>query len=251
MLLSALKASIGQYVQGKRWYWYAPVWLVGLYAFVVLLQFDPNKQLPFLIIIPQSFDFFLHEMAHIVTAWLPPILTASAGSFSELLLGAILVLLALKQQSYFALLISCLWFMLACQSTGIYMADARAQKLSLVSLGGALSGTDKTTHDWHFVFGQLHILPLDVLIGGVVRVAGAAVGLAGLVVALWALYLMASAQRAVQRAAKEQELQSIVAAHADQSEAVQGPMTNIYPAVSKGPFADQPETPPRQQSAGK
>lgn len=192
MTLVPSRHQIDNYARGKHWYWYMPFWLVCGYIFVKLLGFDPNGQLPLIIAIPQAFDFFLHEMAHIVTAFLPPILTASAGSLSEILLGSLLVRFAFKSRSYMVAMLCCLWFMLACQSAGTYMADARAQKLSLVSLGGILSGSDSAQHDWHFVFGQLHILNLDILIGDTVRAIGIVVGVLGLALGAYTVYRMAS-----------------------------------------------------------
>ena len=187
----SLNLHIDEYVKGKKWFAYLPLWLFGVYLFVNLLQFDPNKPLPFVISIAQSFDFFLHETAHIATAFLPAVLTASAGSLSEILLGALLVLFAFRSRYYFTVLICSMWFLLACQSAGTYMADARAQKLALVSLGTALSGSDTAIHDWHFVFGKLHILPLDVFIGDSVRTIGILVGLAALIFTAWLMYKMA------------------------------------------------------------
>jgi len=190
MNLEGLQQKVERYAQGKTWYWYVPVWLFGLYVFVSLCGYDPDKSMPLPIAIGQSFDFLLHEMAHIVTAFLPAILTAAAGSLSELLLGTALVVAAFKTRSYMTSLISCLWFMLACQSAGVYMADARAQNLELLSLGAALSGSDEATHDWHFVFGQLHILSLDIFIGDSVRFMGIVVGLFGLAFTAWVIYFM-------------------------------------------------------------
>jgi hypothetical protein len=190
MDINKLQQQVGEYARGKTWYWYVPVWLFGLYLFVNLLGYDPDQPMPLPITIGQSFDFLLHEMAHIVTAFLPAILTAAAGSLSEILLGTVLVAAAFKTRSYMTSLICCLWFMLACQSAGVYMADARAQKLELVSLGAMLSGSDEATHDWHFVFGQLHILNFDTFIGNSVRSVGIVVGLFGLAFTAWVIYLM-------------------------------------------------------------
>ncbi|MGZ6005694.1 MAG: hypothetical protein ACXWLH_06145 [Candidatus Saccharimonadales bacterium] len=196
MQLAKTKSQIDDYIKDKTWYWYLPVWLFGLYIFVKLLEYGPDKPLPFIISIAQAFDFFLHEMAHIITAFLPPIITASSGSLSEIFLGALLVYTAFKTKGYFAVTICSLWFMLACQSAGVYMADARAQKMSLISLGAALSGSDTATHDWHFVFGKLHILSLDIFIGDFVRLIGILVGLAGLGFGAWLMYRMAEANQA-------------------------------------------------------
>jgi hypothetical protein len=193
MAFANTKIQIDEYVKGKKWYWYLLPLLFGFYIFIQLLSFDPNQQLPFFIAIAQAFDFFLHEMAHIITAFLPAIVTASAGSLSEIILGVILIVTAFKTKGYFAVMICALWFMLACQSAGIYMADARAQRLELVSLGGAIFGSDTATHDWNFVFGKLHILPLDTFIGTTVRGIGILVGLSGLIFAAWLIIKMAAA----------------------------------------------------------
>jgi len=179
------------YVKGKTWYYYVPLWLLGVYAFVKLLDFN-SEDLPWILAIPQAVDFCLHEMSHIVLAFMPAVITAAAGSCSELLLGSALIYAALKERSYFAVLFCGLWFTLACQSAGSYMADARAQRLSLVSLGGALSGSDQTIHDWNFVFGKLHVLSFDVFIGNSVRLVGWMVGLASVIFAAWLLYRMAA-----------------------------------------------------------
>src|SRR6185369_13491070 len=115
---------------------------------------------------------------HLFTAFLPSVLTASAGSVSELLLGSGLVAGAFWFRNYFASLFCCLWFDLAAQSAGTYMADAIPQRLPLVSLDGALSGQDPV-HDWHFVFGQLHMLGASAFIVNGLRFVGHAVGLFG------------------------------------------------------------------------
>ena len=243
-MLSEIKSQIDEYVKGKTWYWYVPLWLFGLYVFILLLSFNPNNESSFIIAIPQSFDFFLHEMAHIITAFLPSILTAAAGSLSELLLGVLLVLGAFKSKSYSALLICALWFMLTCQSAGIYMADARAQKLALVSLGGALSGSDKTIHDWNFVFGKLHILSLDTFIGDSVRAVGILVGITSLIFAAWLINKMALAKNEKALTTEETQLLTMTAATSGVDTNVshkgkQESSRSIYPTASRGPLADR------------
>lgn len=50
-----------------------------------------------------------------------------------------------------------------------YIADARAQALSLVSFMGT---GDKIIHDWNYLLGQMRLLPYDLVIGTVVYWAG-------------------------------------------------------------------------------
>lgn len=186
-MIKQLRAEIAVYLQGKTWYWYVPVWLFGFYIFFQLLDFDLSGQNAFIILIPQAFNFILHEMAHLFTAFLPSLITASAGSGSELFLGLALIIGAFYTRSFFASLFCFLWFMLATQSTADYMADARTQNLPLVSFGGG-----DPIHDWNYVFSRLGILEYDTLIAGLVRTSGIIVGIVGLLFSAWLLIKMAS-----------------------------------------------------------
>ena len=257
MAFATTKKQIDEYVKGKTWYWYVPVWIAGIYMFIRLLGFNPNAQLAFPINIAQAFDFFLHEMAHIVTAFLPQILVAAAGSFSELLLGSLLVFGAFKGRTYFTVMITSLWFMLTCQSVGVYMADARAQNLELVSLGGAIAGSDKATHDWNFVFGKLHMLGWDTFIGNSVRAIGIAVGLFGLAFAAWLMYKMAAAKDEKPESTEDEKnllLTSAASMGLDDVPEVKpdtptktGGKSNLYPTATKGPLAERPKPKPPQR----
>jgi hypothetical protein len=194
MNLGQVKINIEAYVQNKPWKGYVLLWLFGLYVYIQLFNFDLVQQhMPLVLLIPYSFDFFLHEMAHIVTALLPSVVCASAGSLSELALGTGLVIMAFRQRNYFASLFCFLWFDLTCQSAGTYMADAIPQKLQLVSLGAMLSGGGEARHDWHYVFGQLHILWASAFIGDTIRVIGVFGGTFGVIFSAWLLYKMSQA----------------------------------------------------------
>jgi hypothetical protein len=239
----ALQVQTADYVKGKTWYWYLPGWVFGLYFFVKLLDFELGGQMSFVVAVPHSFNFILHETAHLLTGFLPGILTAAAGSFSELLLGALLIWGAFKGRTYFASLFCFLWFMLACQSAGDYMADARAQQLPLVSLGDLTGGT--AVHDWNFVFGKLGILELDTFIGGTIRATGILAGLIGIVFSAWLMYKMAGASKVKALNQKEAELlhQSAaahLAAPAPPKHFENLKEGSIYPTATKGRLAEEP-----------
>lgn len=192
-MLNTLKTNINEYAKDKSWRWYIPAWLFGVYLFIQIAQFNYGKQLDFFVSLAQAFDFFLHEMGHMFTSFLPPIFTASAGSMSELLLGALLIFGAFKGKTYFATMICSLWFMLTCQSAGLYMADARSQSIPLVTLSG-----EPGIHDWHYVFGQLGLLNVDTFIGGSVRAIGIIAGVLGLIFSAWLIYKMMVAKPSVE-----------------------------------------------------
>ncbi len=231
MVLATLQASVDDYAKGKLWYWHIPLWLVGIYIFIKLLGFNMLVGLPLVLLIPYSFDFVLHESAHIFTAPLPPVLTASAGSIAELLLGTGLVIGAFYFRNYFASMFCFLWFDLTCQSAGTYMADAIPRRLPLVSLGGALSGQDPI-HDWHFVFGHLHVLGASAFIGNSIRIVGHIAGLFGVAFAAWIMYKMAAAASPPQTAPVHAKPGSPAAGAANPS-----PKRAIYPEPTRGALA--------------
>jgi hypothetical protein len=231
MVLAELRSSLDYYAKNKKWHLYIPLWLFGIYIFVKLLGFNMLAGLPIVLLIPYSFNFALHELAHIVTGFLPSLLTASAGSISELLLGTGLVIGAFYFRNYFASMFCLLWFDLACQSAGTYMADALPQRLPLVSLGGALSGQDPI-HDWHFVFGVLHVLGASSYIGNSIRIIGHIGGLFGIAFAAWVIYKIAEAASVTKTNATEPKAAHVVATIAG----LRGDKP-IYPEPTRGPLA--------------
>jgi len=252
---AGLRESVDEFAKGKSWGWHVLPWLFGLYIFVQMFHFDMvGGHMPLVLLVPYSFDFVLHEFAHMFTAFMPDLLTASAGSIAELLLGAGLVWGAFHFRNYFASLFCLLWFDLTLQSAGTYMADAVPQQLPLVSLGGALSGQDPV-HDWHFVFGQLHMLGASGFIGNGLRILGHTVGLLGIAFTAYVMYRMVAVSAAEKPVAAPKVLRSFGLPQAGVSKPASPPSDNktatqtggrppgssLYPTPSRGNLADYPQ----------
>ncbi|HEY8886576.1 MAG TPA: hypothetical protein VIM31_03720 [Candidatus Microsaccharimonas sp.] len=164
-----------------------PLWvyIVGLgffvYLFFQILGFHADDSHNVFLSGLYFVEFGVHEASHIVTAFLPPIATAAAGSVGEVLFTVLILLATIKGKAYFASVFAGLWVMLAMHNAGIYMADARSQLLPLIGPG------ETVQHDWHFVFGQLGWLDKDTLIGGTVMTIGVGIGILAL---LWGLTLI-------------------------------------------------------------
>ncbi len=232
-----MRQNIDEYVQGKTWYWYVPFWLLGLYLFIKLLGFELGGEAVFILAIPQSFNFILHEMAHLLLGFLPPVLVAAAGSFSELLLGSLLIVTAFKTKGYFASLFCALWFMLAAQSTGDYMADAIDMYLPLVSFGGP-----DAIHDWNFVFTELGVLQHAVLIANLFRGFGILVGLLALGFSAYLVCRMFIAKRAADAQARKDWIKQEIA-RKNPAERPDADFTGgLYPKASKGSLAERKDT---------
>ena len=67
----------------------------------------------------------------------------------------------------FAVCFAAAWLGVNLVKMSVYVADARAQLLPLVTVGGG-----EPQHDWNFLLGRLRCLPQDQKIAGVVRAAG-------------------------------------------------------------------------------
>lgn len=232
MAFERIRARVHEYAKEKTWYWYIPLWIFGVFIFIKLLSFSLVEPLPTMLAIPHAFDFTLHEFAHVFTAWLPPLFTAAAGSASELILGLLLVFGAFRFRNYFASLFCLLWLMLVCMSVGSYMADALPQQIPLVSLGGALSGSETVTHDWNFIFGELNLLGASGLIGNSLKAVGILAGVFGLLFSAWVMYKMASS--AEKKPMTQEDLAALKATASELQ-----PKREIYPKASRGNLADR------------
>lgn len=244
MAFAKTRAHIDEYAKNKLWYWHVPLWLFGVYVFFNLLQFDLEGSMPFVVQVPHAFDFMLHEFAHVFTTWLPAMVTAAAGSASELILGLLLVYGAFQFRNYFASLFCCLWLMLVCMSVGEYMADAVPQQIPLVSLGGVMAGSERTVHDWHFIFGELNLLGASGAIGDSFKTIGIVAGVFGIVFSAWIMYKMAAAHGAKEPTEAEKILLKRSASHPTANFTPQDKNT-IYPTPIKGGLADTVPEPPK------
>jgi hypothetical protein len=95
-----------------------------------------------------------------------------------------------RQRDYFAIAFCCGWLSTNLVGTGVYMTDAEAMQLPLVTAEG---GGGIVLHDWQFLFSQLGLLRYCEAIGWLTRQAGNLVMLAGLVLGGWLMARMYSA----------------------------------------------------------
>jgi hypothetical protein len=125
-------------------------------------------------------DLGSHELGHLVTYWLPDVITAMMGSGAQIAVPLGLALYFLFRRHDRAAAGLCLaWAATNCYDASVYIADAPFERLQLI--GGE--------HDWAFVLGPDHFNALDkagtiatavVWMGALLLLAGLAVSLSGL-----------------------------------------------------------------------
>jgi hypothetical protein len=113
-------------------------------------------------------NLIVHEAGHLLFGWFGRTLGLWGGTLLELLVPAALaVYFALHRQTT-AAAFAAFFFFENFLYISVYMADARAQNLPLVTVGDP----DMGGHDWFLILAQLGLLQQDRAIAGVVKAIG-------------------------------------------------------------------------------
>jgi hypothetical protein len=125
--------------------------------------------------------FAFHEMGHLLTAFLPHLICAAAGSGMQLLIPIVVIIVFRRQDDYFGMAVGGFWLSFSAFDVARYVADARSMDLPLVGF------SPDPEHDWNYILGTLHMLPADHFFAFVLRVIATLIGIASLTFAVWLL----------------------------------------------------------------
>lgn len=158
-----------------RWGRYAVAAILG--GIVAWFAFVAHREVPIL----DWFDLGIHEVGHLVFAFMPRMVMFLAGSVAQ-----VLVPLALALYFGFARRDAagggfCLvWAGASMWDVSVYIADAPVQALPLIGGG---------QHDWAFLLGPdgWGVMHLADEIAGFVEYSGAVLAATGILIALWAM----------------------------------------------------------------
>ena len=122
-------------------------------------------------------DLGFHELGHLLTYWLPDVVTAAMGSITQVLVPVGLAVYFGVRRDLLGAGLCLAWAGTSAQNASVYIADAPYQALLL--LGGE--------HDWAFVLGPEHLNRLrDAhVIAGFVKGTGLVLLLAGTALCAW------------------------------------------------------------------
>ncbi len=159
--LAELRESVREWCRGK---WWAPrgpllVWM----AYVAARHFLDDDYTSIL----GALNLGIHEAGHLLFGWLSwDFLTAAGGTLLQLAAPLASAWMFTRQPDYFATAFCGTWLATNLYNVATYVADARAQDLPLVSVGGG-----EVSHDWSYMLGALHLLEWDTRLAGLVRLA--------------------------------------------------------------------------------
>jgi hypothetical protein len=168
---------------GRMWIPRAIVLLYLVYAYVRFIR-NPLSSTLF-----SGITLAFHEMGHLIFAFMGHFIGSLMGSGTQLLVPLIVIAVFYKQPDYFGMSVGGFWLSFSLFDLAQYVGDARAMDLPLVGF------SDDPEHDWHYLLGTLHMLPLDTTLAFLIRVLGAIVGAASLAFAVWLLAKMATLKR--------------------------------------------------------
>lgn len=138
-------------------------WLAfyGLFLLHALMDQDG-----FLII--DSVNLIVHEAGHLLFSWLGPTLGLWGGTLLELLVPLALTAYFAYQRQTTGAVFAAFFFFENWLYISVYIADARAQVLPLVTVGDPEAGE----HDWFLILSGFGLLQHDVSLARAVRMLG-------------------------------------------------------------------------------
>jgi hypothetical protein len=160
-----------------HWYWYVPFAVLMTLLFWQILRSEDHTG------IFSGITLGIHEAGHLLLCFREGILCSSAGTLFQILAPLTALILFLRQKEFFGIPFSLLWLSSSLFETAIYISDARAQLLPLVSVGGG-----DVTHDWFEIQNRLGLLNYDIIIGKFVSFIAFVIGLTSLVLCFYMIY---------------------------------------------------------------
>ena len=128
----------------------------------------------------------IHELGHVLFGFLGEWIGVAGGSIAQLAAPVAVALILLRQRDYFGVAVGGAWLSMSLSNLAVYAADARAEELPLVSLGGG-----DVVHDWNYLLGSVHLLAHDADIAGLVRFAALATLVLATALGTWLCAVMA------------------------------------------------------------
>jgi hypothetical protein len=110
----------------------------------------------------------IHEGGHVLFGFFSEWLMVAGGSLAQLLAPiTVAAILYYKQRDRLGAVLMSFWLATSMASMSVYIGDARALELPLISLGDG--GDDGVQHDWEYLLQHAHLLNSDLRIADTVH----------------------------------------------------------------------------------
>ena len=126
----------------------------------------------------------VHELGHLLFIPFGEVATVAGGSITQVAAPVIAGWLLSRQPDYFGVTVAGTWLASSLVNLSIYVADARALELPLVSIG------DEPEHDWNYLLDHFNVLQYDLRIAAWIRLAAGVILAASLAAGAWLCWQM-------------------------------------------------------------
>ena len=131
---------------------------------------------------PNDFHFLdrvnliAHEAGHLLFSWFGEFIMVIGGTIGQLFVPAAFSIYFYLRRDFFSSSVTCFWTGQNFINISVYVKDAQAMNLPLVSIGGG-----DPIHDWNYILSKLSLLKFDQIIGSMVYSLGLIIMVAALV----------------------------------------------------------------------
>lgn len=170
---------VNAWSHGRVWWYRLPLlaWMVWL---ALTLTADRSHQHLF-----SAINLGIHEMGHVVFGPFGMTLMVLGGTILQCLAPFAAALVLIKANDLFGIPFCATWLGTNLCYVAVYMADARARVLPLVSIGGG-----DAYHDYEYLFSSWGVLGADTAIAGLVTVIAVLVLWTAVAAGAWILWRM-------------------------------------------------------------
>ncbi len=113
-------------------------------------------------------DLVIHEAGHLFFSWFGEFVQVAGGTIGQLFVPAAITAYFFIRREFYSSAVSLFWTGQNFFWISVYVKDAQAMDLPLLSIGGG----DDTIHDWNYILSRLGLIRWDHAIGSAFYVIG-------------------------------------------------------------------------------
>jgi hypothetical protein len=155
----------------KKINYYKAGFMVLLAVYGIVCAWDPTEQGML-----DRVNLVIHEAGHLLFSWFGEFIGICGGTIGQLFVPVAFTVYFFVRREFFSSMVTLFWTGQNFFGISVYVKDAQAMDLPLLSIGGGDS-----IHDWNYILTRLGLLRWDHGIGnaiyilGIVIIAGAAI----------------------------------------------------------------------------
>ena len=126
-------------------------------------------------------DLIAHEAGHMLFSWFGEFLMIIGGTLGQLLVPVGIMVYFYLRREFYSSSVMLFWVGQNLFNISVYIKDAQAMALPLVSIGGG----EDTIHDWNYLLSKFGLLRWDQTVGNMAYVLGLLIIAASVIVGFY------------------------------------------------------------------